>query len=199
MSDIFKDISFKKIKELFLDIIFPRFCIGCKAEGVYICKDCEVFFTEARPVCPNCGKVSIDGSSCNSCEEIEGLFSGWYYEGLTKKMIGKIRGGHFHMGEIMIDRLIQAMIQESRFEEPLSFLLDENTKIVYPNKRHTQVLANRIGELTNKKPINKEGELSKQVVFINDLFFSKEAQRISKKLKSKGVERIWFLTLTRKR
>lgn len=31
----------KKLKNWFLDILFPRFCFNCKEEGSYLCQDCE--------------------------------------------------------------------------------------------------------------------------------------------------------------
>ena len=38
-----------QIKNNVLDILFPKFCIGCGKEGLYICKDCEVFLSEVEP------------------------------------------------------------------------------------------------------------------------------------------------------
>jgi ComF family protein len=29
-----------KIKEFILDLIFPKFCLGCKKEGTFLCEDC---------------------------------------------------------------------------------------------------------------------------------------------------------------
>jgi ComF family protein len=29
-----------KIKEFVLDLIFPKFCLGCKKEGAFLCEDC---------------------------------------------------------------------------------------------------------------------------------------------------------------
>jgi ComF family protein len=29
-----------KTKEFFLDLIFPKFCLGCKKEGIFLCQDC---------------------------------------------------------------------------------------------------------------------------------------------------------------
>ena len=29
-----------KIKEFILDLVFPKFCLGCKKEGVFLCQDC---------------------------------------------------------------------------------------------------------------------------------------------------------------
>lgn len=32
---------FEGIKKLFLDIFFPKFCLGCEKEGEYLCQDCK--------------------------------------------------------------------------------------------------------------------------------------------------------------
>jgi competence protein ComFC len=32
---------FKKIKDFFFDLFFPKFCLGCKKEGEYLCQDCK--------------------------------------------------------------------------------------------------------------------------------------------------------------
>ena len=41
-----------KIKEFILDLIFPKFCLGCNKEGTFLCQDCfstlEVFTTHQR-------------------------------------------------------------------------------------------------------------------------------------------------------
>ncbi len=31
----------KKIKNIFLNLLFPKFCFGCHREGYYLCQDCE--------------------------------------------------------------------------------------------------------------------------------------------------------------
>lgn len=31
----------KKIKNLFLNLLFPKFCFGCHREGCYLCQDCK--------------------------------------------------------------------------------------------------------------------------------------------------------------
>jgi ComF family protein len=31
----------KKYKNFFLDLFFPKFCLGCKKEGIYLCQDCR--------------------------------------------------------------------------------------------------------------------------------------------------------------
>lgn len=36
------------IKKLLLDIFFPKFCLGCKKEGSFLCKDCEALLDILR-------------------------------------------------------------------------------------------------------------------------------------------------------
>ncbi len=40
-------MDWKKVKNFILDLLFPKFCFGCKREGTFLCRDClatiEVF------------------------------------------------------------------------------------------------------------------------------------------------------------
>lgn len=46
-----------KITESFFDLIFPKFCVGCKKEGLYVCADCksrlQINYYPFCPVCKN--------------------------------------------------------------------------------------------------------------------------------------------------
>jgi competence protein ComFC len=37
-----------KTKEFFLDLLFPKFCLGCKKEGSYLCADCRALLDIAE-------------------------------------------------------------------------------------------------------------------------------------------------------
>ncbi len=57
-----------KITYWCLDIIFPKYCLGCHTEGSYLCQDCF----RSLPVnlsanCFVCGQRSIDGRACDNC------------------------------------------------------------------------------------------------------------------------------------
>lgn len=44
-----------KLTELLFDLIFPKFCIGCKKEGFYICPDCKSRLQiNYYPFCAHC-------------------------------------------------------------------------------------------------------------------------------------------------
>src|SRR4030043_536991 len=66
----------KKTVNFFLDVLFPKYCFGCRKEGSYLCPDCtslieimEGFFCLCqRPQrlpeagkCPKCRKKNLNG------------------------------------------------------------------------------------------------------------------------------------------
>jgi ComF family protein len=67
-------------KDLLLDILFPKFCIGCGREGKYICDRCDIFTSEVEPIYFQQEKYGLDS-----------LISIWEYEGLMKKAIHQIK------------------------------------------------------------------------------------------------------------
>lgn len=70
------------LKDLFLDVLFPKFCLGCGKEGKYICERCDVFISECEP---------IEFTETRVSGELDGLISVWEYEGLIKKAIHQIK------------------------------------------------------------------------------------------------------------
>jgi ComF family protein len=59
---------------MLLDILLPPFCLGCKREGVYLCKQCRNGIDEFRYfLCPVCKRRSIDGRLDDSCRKVCGL------------------------------------------------------------------------------------------------------------------------------
>lgn len=86
--------NLKLIENFFLDILFPKNCIGCGKEGKYICEKCSTFLGEALLICPVCGKGSFSGQKhiyCPSRNKLDGLISVWEYEGLAKAIIHNIK------------------------------------------------------------------------------------------------------------
>ena len=61
-----------RIKEEILDLIFPKFCVGCKKEGEWVCKDCsDNILSVVTQTCPECGRISKGGQYCSSHQYIE--------------------------------------------------------------------------------------------------------------------------------
>ena len=56
------------VRETVLDILFPRSCVGCGTDDVWLCEACDA--TVAVPTmltCFECGRPSADGCFCSEC------------------------------------------------------------------------------------------------------------------------------------
>lgn len=51
--------------DFFLDILFPRFCAGCKKEGLFLCESCRLGVIPGTSVCFVCEKRSPEGLICD--------------------------------------------------------------------------------------------------------------------------------------
>jgi len=60
-----------KVKDVILDLIFPKYCLGCGKEGQYICKNCELYLMDVPPMAE--------------------LTSLWEYNGIIKEAIRRIK------------------------------------------------------------------------------------------------------------
>lgn len=90
-----------------MDILLPKFCVGCGKEGVYICKDCEIFLSEVE----NVYLPKVNGG------HLREVYSVWEYEGLTEKLIYKIKfDGCYHI----IDELVEKALEKIDLKMPAS-------------------------------------------------------------------------------
>jgi len=86
-----------KIRIFFLDLFFPKFCLGCQKEGTYLCDDCRTLLDIAEFDYCLCNtkplRLPPDSKSgkCQKCqdEKLSGLFSALPYKekNLTRKLI----------------------------------------------------------------------------------------------------------------
>lgn len=79
----------------FIDILFPKFCLGCSQVGSYICHKCfKKLKVIDRPTCPYCHKQSYLGLTHPKCYKklsIDGILSIYYYDNFLKKIIKNIK------------------------------------------------------------------------------------------------------------
>jgi len=122
--------ALNKIKEGIIDILLPKFCIGCGREGEYICKDCEIFLSEVPP--------------------LPEIISVWEYEGIIEKAIYKIKyGGCYDIINELADKAF----------EKIELNLPKNTVITYvpmwpkgERRRgfnQAELIARKLGRLLN--------------------------------------------------
>ena len=62
-------VIYNKTKNFFLDLLFPRYCIDCGAEGDWICGEClKKIDIIKQPFCPQCRRATKMGEFCDICK-----------------------------------------------------------------------------------------------------------------------------------
>ena len=84
------------IKRMAVDLLFPRWCVGCGKEGDLLCQSCcQSLPRIVPPLCPRCGKPQLSGILCPSCvgwqTEIEGIRSPFQFEGVIRQAIHQLK------------------------------------------------------------------------------------------------------------
>lgn len=205
-----------KFKEIVLDILIPKSCLGCGKERKYICDKCEVFLSE----------VNMMGLGDQSH-----IMSVWEYEGLMEKLIWKIK--YDGMYDIISELVEKAFLK-------IELNLPADTYITYVpmyKKRQrergfnqAELIAKKVGEITKrevvplltKKKDNKSqvglnpkerienvsgvfaaATLSKvqpySILLVDDVYTTGATMaECIKTLKKAGVKKVWGFTLARK-
>lgn len=73
-----------------LDLIFPKNCLGCKANGAYICAQCLAKMRSPQYKCPHCNNMSFQGKTHPACQkesDLNGIFAGFAFDGVIRKAI----------------------------------------------------------------------------------------------------------------
>lgn len=91
------DNSFNKFKEFFINLFFPKFCLGCQKENTYLCDDCRALLDIAEFDYCLCSKKPLllppqqKIGRCNKCQDkkLSGLYFALPYKEnlLTKNLI----------------------------------------------------------------------------------------------------------------
>jgi ComF family protein len=85
-----------KFKNFAFDLFFPRFCLGCRKEGTYLCDDCRGLLDVCEYnycLCDKPSRLPLNAKSgkCNRCSDkkLSGLYFALPYKEkqLTKKLI----------------------------------------------------------------------------------------------------------------
>lgn len=108
------------------DLLFPRTCLECKAEGSYVCNLCMSKLRSVKQICPVCERYSVDGIThvrCRKMNSLDGLIYLWPYEGIVRKAILTLKFKYAR--EILFDlkRYIQNELSINKLALPGSAIL----------------------------------------------------------------------------
>jgi competence protein ComFC len=84
------------LKRVALDLLFPRWCIGCGREGDYICRACRQHLPVITPpICPVCGRPQSRGILCDDCSQaptrIDGIRAPFVFDGIIRQAIHELK------------------------------------------------------------------------------------------------------------
>ena len=127
------------LKNLLLDIFFPKRCIGCKKEGQYICKECEIFLSE------------INFAEASPCQNI---MSVWEYEGIIEKAILKIKyDGCYDIIQELVEKAFEKIEINLSENAVIAFVPMYKKKEKQRGFNQAEIIAKKIGEKTNRKVV----------------------------------------------
>ena len=109
---------FSTLKSIFLDLLFPTFCLGCRKEGFFLCPDCRRKLVWVQPTCfvchkwvPSAGRAP-SGRTCASCRKkshIYAFFSPFLYaDPLIRNLIHGLKYDRLRslapvLGELLVE------------------------------------------------------------------------------------------------
>lgn len=108
-------VKIKNFYDFILDLIFPKYCVGCGQEGFWICPECQKkIVLIKKPTCPNCHRLTKNGRFCPRCRKKSYLTSvlvaAYYQEGPLKEAIHTFKyEGVFDLKEDLGNLLIKTM------------------------------------------------------------------------------------------
>lgn len=118
----------KKVRQYLLDLIFPKYCLGCKKEGWWLCADCleKIKITEAG-ICPVCKQSSENGSVCRCCSSKSYLDGLWvltdYEDCLVRDVLKAIKYDYICELSGCLGRLAEKYFVRSPLDRKDVFLL----------------------------------------------------------------------------
>lgn len=85
-----------KLKSVALDLLYPKWCVGCGKEGSFICSSCCQSLPRIMPpLCPRCGRPQASGILCSTCVSwlaaIDGIRSPFQFDGVMRKAIHQLK------------------------------------------------------------------------------------------------------------
>ncbi len=85
-----------RLKDKALDILFPRWCIGCGKEGDFLCTTCRRSLRRiVALICPLCGRPQPSGVTCPSCvawrADIDGIRSPFRFESVIREAVHQLK------------------------------------------------------------------------------------------------------------
>jgi ComF family protein len=143
-----------KLKRAALDLLFPKWCVGCGKEGEFICYSCREHLVRVRPpLCPQCGKPQSTGTLCSSClsgqAAIDGIRSPFQFEGVIREAILQLKCRNLRaLSETLAELLSDYLTTNPLPGEVLVPVPIHRKRLRERGYNQSSLLAQRLGKLT---------------------------------------------------
>ena len=144
-----------KLKETALNLLFPRRCVGCGAEGGFICDCCrQSLRLILPPVCPRCGRHRPSETLCSDCigwqAEIDGIRSPFEFDGVMRQAIHELKYRNLRaIAEQLAKILHDYLVTESIPAEILVPVPLHKKRLRERGYNQSELLARELGKLVN--------------------------------------------------
>ncbi len=151
---------------IFLNILFPKVCLGCKKVGSYLCSDCFSDLPVYKLRCIGCRRGNLLGLTCSICSSKKSLpdacYTLFHYNPLLKKLI---KSSKFRAAEKILSEFMQIVEREKadQIRKDLS-IIPSNTLIqpvpLHPKRlkergfNQAQIIAQALGKILGLKVIS---------------------------------------------
>ncbi|MBN1643683.1 MAG: ComF family protein [Dehalococcoidales bacterium] len=150
-----------QLKGAALDLLFPRFCVGCGREGDFICNSCLTSLARIEPpVCPKCGRPQKNYGLCSSCldwqSDIDGIRSPFKFEGVMRKAIHDFKYRNLRAITVTLARLLNDYLVANPI--PCDVLVPvplHDKRVRERGYNQSSLLAGELGKLTGL-PVNED-------------------------------------------
>jgi ComF family protein len=109
-----------RIKGMALDLLFPRWCVGCGREGDFICPSCLKSLPRVvPPLCPRCGLPQSNADLCPSClgwpAAIDGIRAPFRFDGVVRQAVHELKYRNLRA----LARLLAQLLNDYLLDNPL--------------------------------------------------------------------------------
>lgn len=166
-------ITYAKIKQFFLELFFPSFCLGCQKEGTFLCSDCQETLEISEHQYCLCNKNPLripfenPDKKCSRCQnkKLSGLYFALSYKekALTRKIIHQFKYEPYlkklapHIAQILARYFVLTknntnVIWDNSVLVPVP---SEKSRLKYRGYSQTEFLANELGQIINVPTVLK--------------------------------------------
>ena len=130
-------MEWQRIKNFILDLIFPKECLGCKEEGVYLCQQCRgKIELNSKFYCVFCKKESDLAKVCSECRKDVCLDAVWlaadYNNELLQKLIHIFKYKYIEELDEILANLIICYLKKNKIFENIQLKKEDLVLVPVP-------------------------------------------------------------------